>query len=141
MIDGDPLQDITAIRNVAVVIKQGEIIDTSFDPNFVNPIPRTTRNGQLKGPANGPELGSISPDIAVQGGGEVTLQVIGKRFTPQSVVRFGNTDLKTQFISDSKLSAIISSDSLQKVGSFEVRVVNPGSPVSNLAYFIVNFRY
>ncbi len=141
VIDGDPLKDITAIRNVALVVKDGEVMDTAYDPKFVNPIPRTALNGQLKGPENGAELSSVTPGMAPEGSKDVTIQISGKRFTPQSVVRLEATELKTQFVSDSKLTAVIAASSLQKVGSYKFTVTNPGAPVSNLRYFIVNFKY
>ena len=143
VIEGDPLKDITAVRNVLLVVKDGEVVDTSYDPKFVNPIARTALNGQLKGPENGPELSGVTPGIAREGDRDVTLQVAGKKFTPQSVVRLDATELKTQFVSDSKLTAVIPSASLQKVGSYPVTVVNPGSGggTSNRRYFIVNFKY
>src|SRR5262245_33395753 len=40
VIDGNPLADITATRNVRMVIKDGAIVDTVYDPRWVNPIPR-----------------------------------------------------------------------------------------------------
>jgi imidazolonepropionase-like amidohydrolase len=39
IIEGDPLADIAATRNVRMVIKDGEIVDTKYDPAWVNPIP------------------------------------------------------------------------------------------------------
>ena len=39
IIEGDPLTDIGATKNVRMVIKDGQIIDTSYDPTWVNPIP------------------------------------------------------------------------------------------------------
>jgi imidazolonepropionase-like amidohydrolase len=40
IVDGDPLRDIGATKNVRTVIKGGEVIDTRYDPKWVNPIPR-----------------------------------------------------------------------------------------------------
>jgi imidazolonepropionase-like amidohydrolase len=40
IVDGDPLRDIGATKNVRMVIKGGEVTDTSYDPKWVNPIPR-----------------------------------------------------------------------------------------------------
>ena len=58
------------------------------------------------------------------------------------MVQFNATDLKTQFVNDSQLTAVIPSAGLQKVGSYIVRVLDPDSGVkSNLRYFIVNFKY
>ena len=40
IIDGNPLQDIKAMRNIRTVIMDGKIVDTRFNPNFVNPLSR-----------------------------------------------------------------------------------------------------
>jgi imidazolonepropionase-like amidohydrolase len=40
IIDGDPLRDIGATKNVRTVIKGGEVMETRYDPKWVNPIPR-----------------------------------------------------------------------------------------------------
>jgi imidazolonepropionase-like amidohydrolase len=42
IIEGDPLKDITATRNVRMVIKDGKVVDTSYDPHWVNAVPRPT---------------------------------------------------------------------------------------------------
>ena len=39
IIAGDPLADISATRDVRMVIKDGRVMDTSYDPTWVNPIP------------------------------------------------------------------------------------------------------
>jgi imidazolonepropionase-like amidohydrolase len=40
IIEGNPLADIAATKNVRMVIKDGQVLDTSYDPHFVNPTPR-----------------------------------------------------------------------------------------------------
>jgi imidazolonepropionase-like amidohydrolase len=40
VIEGNPLTDIATTKNVLMVIKDGQVIDTTYDPRFVNPIPR-----------------------------------------------------------------------------------------------------
>jgi imidazolonepropionase-like amidohydrolase len=40
VIEGNPLADIAATRNVRMVIKAGKVMDTKYDPRWVNPIPR-----------------------------------------------------------------------------------------------------
>lgn len=40
IIEGNPLADIGATRNVRMVIKGGEVMTTAYDPKFVNPVPR-----------------------------------------------------------------------------------------------------
>lgn len=41
IIEGNPLADISATKNVRMVIKGGEVMETAYDPNWVNPIRRT----------------------------------------------------------------------------------------------------
>ena len=42
IIEGNPLADIGATKNVRMVIKGGEVMKTIYDPKWVNPIPRGT---------------------------------------------------------------------------------------------------
>jgi len=42
IIEGNPLTNITATRNIRTVIQGGKVVDTTYDPNWVNPIPRPT---------------------------------------------------------------------------------------------------
>jgi imidazolonepropionase-like amidohydrolase len=37
VIEGDPLVDIGVTKNVRLVIKDGEVVDTTYDPTWVNP--------------------------------------------------------------------------------------------------------
>ncbi len=141
VVDGDPLQDIMSLQNVHLVIKDGEIVDTTLDPKFKNPLPRTVIT-QWASPDPGPEITAIAPRVAREGDGEVTVEVTGKKFNPRSEVRFDTTALETQFVNDSKLTATITRISLRKVGSYAITVVNPGSGggTSNVKYFLVDFR-
>jgi imidazolonepropionase-like amidohydrolase len=40
VIEGNPLSDIGVTKNVRLVIKDGQVVDTTLDPKWVNPIPR-----------------------------------------------------------------------------------------------------
>ena len=40
VIDGNPLTRIETTQNIRMVIKDGRVLDTTYDPHFVNPIPR-----------------------------------------------------------------------------------------------------
>ncbi|MBM4184642.1 MAG: amidohydrolase family protein [Gemmatimonadetes bacterium] len=43
IVEGNPLSDIRATRNVRMVIQGGKVMDTTFDPDWVNPVPRPTQ--------------------------------------------------------------------------------------------------
>jgi imidazolonepropionase-like amidohydrolase len=40
IVQGDPLDDISAARNIQMVIMDGRVMDTKYDPKWVNPLPR-----------------------------------------------------------------------------------------------------
>lgn len=40
IVEGNPLADIGATKNVRMVIKDGAVVDTAWDPTWTNPIPR-----------------------------------------------------------------------------------------------------
>ena len=40
VIDGNPLNNIATTQNIRMVIKDGRVVDTTYDPGFVNPLPR-----------------------------------------------------------------------------------------------------
>jgi imidazolonepropionase-like amidohydrolase len=139
-VNGDPLADITAAKNVSLVVMDGKVVDTTFDPKFKNPLPRPF-NVQRHGPSMGPEMARISPERGQMGEQAVTVEVAGSKFTPHSVVRFDTTDLKTHFESESKLTAVIDAGLLKQYGTYPMTVVNPGSGggTSNVLYFVTGF--
>ena len=141
LVEGDPLADISATRNIRLVMKEGQVIDTTFDPNFVNPMPRTVYVQSLTGP-QGPEISAVAPKVALEGDRDLTIEIRGKKFNRRSIVRFDTTDLPTQFVSDFRLTAKISSGLFARIGTYGVTVVNPGSGggTSNVIYFLVKFR-
>jgi adenine deaminase len=130
IIEGDPLRDIAATRNVKMVIKGGQVMDTAYDPKSLTAVTRPF--GFLA------KVDSVSPASAKEGTQSVTLQLEGVRFSPKSVVRIENRDLPTQFVSATKLTATVESSLLQKAGSYAVYVVNPGGAgASNNVYLFV----
>ena len=142
VIAGDPLANIAATRNILWVVKDGQVVDTTYDPNFVNPLPRTA-NADEAGPEEGPAISTLTPIQARQGDPEVTVKIGGRDFTPRSVVRLDTANLRTQFVSDSELTATIDARLLQAPGTYALTVVNPGSGggTSNVVFFLVDFRY
>ncbi len=135
VIEGNPLADIGATKNVRMVIKAGEVIDTKYDPKWVNPIPRPY--------STAPQIAKLSPVMAPQNGSAITLQVEGTGFNPNAVVHFDNADLPTHLVSSTKLTATLDARFLRNVGSYPLYVVNPGvqGNVSRVKFFLVNFKY
>ena len=44
--EGNPLVDFSATKRVRMVIKDGVVMDTSYDPKWVNPVPRPSAGGR-----------------------------------------------------------------------------------------------
>ena len=42
IIEGNPLTNIAATRNIRTVIQGGKVMNTAYDPTWVNPVPRPT---------------------------------------------------------------------------------------------------
>jgi len=139
LIDGDPLADIRATRKIRTVIMDGKIVDTTLDPAFQNPIPRPVAEYAMD--SRDPEVETLTPQSAKQGGGDLQIQVTGHKFTPQSIVRLGTVDLPTKFVSESRLTAVVRSSLLKQAGTFAVTVTNPGPAggVSKAGYLVVTY--
>jgi hypothetical protein len=118
IIEGDPLRNIAATRNVKMVIKDGKVLDTAYDMKSVTPLQRPF--------GHSPQVSNLNPPVTKQAAQSFTLQVDGSRFNPKSIVRFDSTDLPTKFVSDTKVTATVDARLLQNPGSYSVYVLNPG---------------
>ena len=148
VVNGDPLADITALGKIETVIKNGEIVDTGYHPDYSNPIPRPFEPALHSYPV--PKIARISPTMAVEGGEPVTLAIEGEGFVRGSVVQVGGIRVPTTCVNGKELQAQIPAHLLARVGTFMVLVVNP-RPVSikdplhedersNPKYFMVEFK-
>ena len=144
IIEGDPLQDMRATRNIRMVIKDGEVMDTKLDGKWVNPLPASFLTYSITPPA----ITKVSPAVVRQGGQTVTLEIEGTSFGPRqsgfyenSIVRFDNVDLPTKFVSGTKLTATLDAKLLQRGhGIYPLYVVSPGlhGTVSEVAYQVID---
>jgi hypothetical protein len=81
----------------------------------------------------------LMPDATAPGGSQFTLTVNGTGFVSNSVVNWNGSALATQFVSGSKLTAIVPAADVATKGTGWVTVVNPapGGGTSNVAFFAV----
>jgi amidohydrolase family protein len=136
----NPLEDIRNTREIEVVMKAGQIVDASWHASFRNPIPRPPDLPEYT--ANPiPLIQNLQPSVAVQGTGDLQLQITGRNFLPGAEVDSQGTRLPIVSLSGNKIVASCPSRLLSRVGTFAVKVVNPlpGGGDSLPAYFIVKF--
>ena len=143
VVSGDPLRDIRETRRIDTVIKDGEVVDTSYHAGFSNPIPRPYSQEFYGYPV--PRLEEISPGVTVEDGGEMKLVLKGKDFFQVSSVCFGGCRVPTTFVSQRELRATIPSY-LVRAGTLPVCVINSKphefpdrGGTSNSVAFIVRF--
>jgi hypothetical protein len=146
VVDRNPLQDITAVKDIHLVMKDGEIMRTGYHHGYSNPIPEN-REFQLsfrywvtsEVPTR---ITSISPRVAEEGSGSFGLTVRGHDFTTSSTVQFDGEMLTTTYVSSSELHTTVPARLVKRVGTYPVRVRNvpPGWGTTNKANFFVKFK-
>jgi hypothetical protein len=139
----NPLEDITAFKQIEKVMQGGRFLPVGFHYDFSNPIPWPPQNELGTRETGVPtSISRLSPEAVAEGSSSLTLTVRGKEFLSSSVVRFGDRLLKTEKVSDTELRAIVPEELLRTVGSYPIRVetLPPEWGSSNELYFIVKFR-
>jgi Amidohydrolase family len=136
-VEGDPLKDVWTIQNVKLVVLGGKIVDTTFHPDYRNPIPN------IRPWRATPRDIEISPRSIVQGSGPATLKVSAQRgFDRFHKVTLNGKELETRFVSGNELEATIPPQALKQAGTYTVMVVSEGDFASRSepAYLIVSFK-
>jgi imidazolonepropionase-like amidohydrolase len=132
LVRGDVTKDISASQNVEKVFMDGKPVDTSFHPNYRNPIPRTIADRYVT------NLSQLSPASLVEGSaGQVTLN--GANFRPTHQVLVDGKKVESKFVSGRELELRVPS---LKAGTHKITVVDPGIPTSESApvYLVVSFK-
>jgi hypothetical protein len=119
----DPLRDIRNTKEVAAVIRGGEVVDTNFHSDYQFPFLRYgPESKHLYNPI--PVLNDIQPPTARQGT-EAELRILGRGFVPSSVVRVGELRMPTRWVSGTELSVKLGSLHTSNVGTVLVTVETP----------------
>jgi hypothetical protein len=147
LVEGNPLEDISRTQKIKMVFKDGKQVKLGYNKNFKNPLPL------LDGDRPQPELDAITPSSVIQGEGPVTLTIEGGNFMSTSVATLNGKPLPSQveigkrpypqnFDRGRKLTAVIDPKLIEKPGSYEIRVLEPGMGgiASNPQYLIVKFK-
>jgi len=143
----NPLDDITAYKQIELVMQNGRVQDHGYHYYFHNPIPWPAGN-EIAYPGFGPisEIPAtaqrLSPEVIEEGSGDVTLSVTGGTFLSASTIEFDGKWLDTELVSSNEVRATVPAYLVQNVGTYPVRVAhrNPGWGKTNTLYLIVKFK-
>ncbi len=137
VLNRNPLDDISAVRDIHMVVKTGRVVDREALAQWKDPFPKPNDHRVLRIPlveeitplALPVNQGSKIPEVMIRGG----------NFTPESKVLFNDRFVATKFYDSGRLGVTIEPDMLQEPGTYPLSVVQPGSGggVSNLWYFFV----
>ena len=140
LVDANPLQEITNTTKIFRVIKDGRVVDTTYHADYEIPIRRPgPESKHLYNPL--PVVRDLVPPVAVEGA-SVTIRVVGRGFTPSSVVKFDGRAVDTRWVSSTELAATLAPQHTARVGTFltTVETPKPGGGLSEPVEFIVTFR-
>jgi hypothetical protein len=145
IINGDPLKDIWATQDVAMVVIDGKPVDVAFT-GYKNPIPSFYAYQTL------PTDLAITPHFVFEGSGPVNLKVRGQGMWPfhrvmlkrefGSLFNFNAIELPTRYVSKTELEATIAPELLSPAGTYTITVKGEGEdlPESARAHLIVAFK-
>jgi hypothetical protein len=140
LLDANPLENISNTKKIFRVIKDGRVVDTKYHADYEIPIKRPgPENKHLYNPA--PQIRNVLPPAAVEGE-SVSLRILGRGFTPASVVRLDGRAVETRWISSGELRAVLGASQTARVGTFLMTVDNPkpGGGLSEPLEFLVTFK-
>jgi len=143
----NPLEDISAYKDIEMVMQGGRMIDIGYHYDFANPMPWPA-GGVIAYPGFGPVseipaiASSLSPEVVTEGGGDFTLSVRGGDFLSSSTIQLGDHLLETELVNAGEVRATVPARLVQNVGTYPVQIIhrNPGWGKTNVLYLIVKFE-
>ncbi|MGH9783854.1 MAG: amidohydrolase family protein, partial [Terriglobia bacterium] len=116
VLSANPLENISNTRKIAKVISRGKVLDVQYHADFENTIPSSDREASSHY--------FPSPRIRLASWQRAILTVQGTGFIPYSIIVMNGQKLKTEFIDEFQLRAVVP-EQLLKLGTFPVTVENP----------------
>ena len=139
VLNRNPLEDISALRDISMVVKTGRVVDREALAHWKDPFPKPNETSLLRMPL----VDEVSPfALPVHKGGAVPEVIVrGGNFTPECRVLFNGQMVATKFYDSGRLGINIEPSQLKEPGTYSLSVVQPGSGggISNLWYFHVTY--
>ena len=131
VVKGNPLENIRNTRNVEMLFKEGQQVDTSYHPNYRNPIFKSTPEdtGHM---IPSPVIEDLTPKAFTQEQGGARLTLHGSGFTRYSLVGLKGRKLISNFVSQFELEVEIPVALLDEAGTFAITVTNVPGPVGTI---------
>ena len=132
IVRGDVMQDISATQNIEKVFIDGKAVDTSFHPNYRNPIPRPMSDRYLT------NLTQVSPAGLTEGAAG-SVKLAGANFRPSHQVLINGKKVASKFVSGRELEIQVPA---LAAGTHKISVIDPGvaASESNAVYLVVSFK-
>jgi imidazolonepropionase-like amidohydrolase len=132
IVRGDVMQDISATQNIEKVFIDGKAVDTSFHPNYRNPIPRPMSDRYLT------NLTQVSPAGLTEGAAG-SVKLAGANFRPSHQVLMNGKKVASKFVSGRELEIQVPA---LAAGTHKISVIDPGvaASESNAVYLVVSFK-
>jgi imidazolonepropionase-like amidohydrolase len=132
LVRGNVMTDISATQNVEKVFMDGKPVDTSYHPDYRNPIPRPMPDRFVT------SLAQLVPAALTEGtAGQVKL--LGSNFRPTHQVMLNGKKLESKFINGRELELKIPATA---AGTHKITVIDPGVAASESSpvYLVVSFK-
>ncbi|MEE8160910.1 MAG: amidohydrolase family protein [Acidobacteriota bacterium] len=141
IIKGDPLEDLSTLKNIEMVIIEGKRVDLDFHSDYNIGFTRPyAEDASVVVP---PKLKEINPKMTVEGSSSVQINVVGTGFDEFTTVLFNEVRLPTQLISPTRLKATVDALYLRSPGTYRISLTDPrflGGPSDKYYGFIVAYR-
>ena len=142
----DPIQDITAFKDIEVVMKDGLELERGYHYSFKNPMPNPEERDLSFADWTVSEIPtritSIAPSVIVEDGPAFKLTLKGREFVSSSVIEFAGTPLETEFVSPSELRATVPAEIVKRVGTYAIQVTH--RPLAwgktNRAFLLIKYK-
>ena len=151
ILEADPLENIRNIQRIALVVKDGKILNREYHADFSDPfagdalqsspewyaaLKRVTDEGirtlaGLTDPTSAfgqpcPGIESLTPPMASEGEPTLMLTIKGVNFTTKSSVYWGGEPIRSTRVSETEIQATIDEPLIARAGIFPIEVKNPG---------------
>ena len=139
VLDADPLADIRNTQKIRHVIKNGEVLDTTYHRAYYTPYAEMEAVGLSSSSAPMPEITEVfgrtlnQNSQVIHDGSPFELVVKGNNLHSTSLVYLNGRPLETTFVSRGELHARVPTERIPEAGTYSVTVTTPwpGGGTSN----------